>query len=154
MILFRGAEVVYPFCMVRRDPLPKDILDKLPAAGRAMEAEPMVIFAYLFGGLAAGAPKPLSDVDIAVYLRDAAGAADAKLMLFDCLSDALGSAELDLIILNTAPISLVGRIIQGRRLLVDKEPFLRHRFESAKLREFFDFRIREDAFLERRFRNG
>jgi uncharacterized protein len=140
--------------MVRRDPLPKDILDRLPAASRAMEAEPLVVFAYLFGGLARGAPAPLSDVDIAVYLRDAAGAADAKLMLFDSLSDTLGTAELDVIILNTAPISLVGRIIQGRKLLVDKEPFLRHRFESAKLREFFDFRIREDAFLERRFRNG
>jgi len=140
--------------MVSRDPLPKDILDKLPAASRAMEAAPEVIFAYLFGGLARGAPRPLSDVDIAVFLRDAAAAAHTKLMLFDSLTDALGTIELDLIILNAAPISLVGRIIQGRKLLVDKEPFLRHRFESAKMREFFDFRIREDAFLERRFRNG
>ena len=140
--------------MVRRDPLPKDILDKLPAARHVMEAAPEVIFAYLFGGLARGAPGPLSDVDIAVFLRDAEGAAQAKLTLFDSLTNALGTIELDLVLLNTAPISLVGRIIQGRKLLVDKEPFLRHRFESAKLREYFDFRIREDAFLERRFRNG
>jgi len=62
--------------MARRDLLPKDIFDKLPAASRAMEAEPLVVFAYLFGGLACGAPGPLSDVDIAVYLRDAAGAAE------------------------------------------------------------------------------
>ena len=61
--------------MVRRDPLPKDILDKLPAACRAMEAAPEVVFAYLFGGLARGAPRPLSDVDIAVFLRDAERAA-------------------------------------------------------------------------------
>jgi len=140
--------------MVRRDPLPVNILDKLPAASRALEAAPEVVFAYLFGGLARGAPRPLSDVDIAVYVRDTAGAANVKLMLFDSLTDALGTVELDLIILNIAPIALVGRIIQGRKLLVDKEPFLRHRFESAKLREFFDFRIREDAFLERRFRDG
>ena len=140
--------------MVRRDPLPKDILDKLPAACRAMEAAPEVVFAYLFGGLARGAPRPLSDVDIAVFLREAERAAEAKLMLFDSLTNALGTIELDLVLLNTAPISLAGRIIQGSKLLVDKEPFLRHRFESAKLREYFDFRIREDAFLERRFRNG
>ena len=140
--------------MVRRDPLPADILEKLPAAGRLLEAVPDVVFAYLFGGLARGAPKPLSDVDIAVYLRDAARAADAKQILFDSLTDALGTVELDLIILNTASISLVGRIIQGRKILVDKDPFIRHVFESAKLREFFDFRIREDAFFERRFRNG
>jgi predicted nucleotidyltransferase len=140
--------------MVRRDPLPIDILEKLPAASRALEAAPEVVFAYLFGGLARGAPKPLSDVDIAVYLRDASGAGNAKLSLFESITTALGTIEVDLVILNTAPISLVGRIIQGRKLLVDKEPFLRHRFESAKLREFFDFRIREDAFQERRFRNG
>jgi predicted nucleotidyltransferase len=140
--------------MVRRDPLPGDILEKLPAASRVLEAAPEVIFAYLFGGLARGAPKPLSDVDIAVYLRDAAAAGSAKLSLFESITNALGTIEVDLVILNTAPISLVGRIIQGRKLLVDKEPFLRHRFESAKLREFFDFRIREDAFQERRFRNG
>jgi hypothetical protein len=140
--------------MVRRDTLPKDILDKLPAASRAMEAAPEVVFAYLFGGLARGAPRPLSDIDIAVYLQDSVRVVQAKLMLFDLLTDVLGTIELDLVILNTAPISLVGRIIQGRKLLVDKEPFLRHRFESARLREFFDFRIREDAFLERRFRGG
>ena len=140
--------------MVRRDPLPNDILQRLPAATRAMEDDPLVLFAYLFGGLTRGDPKPLSDVDMAVYLREAASAADSKLAIFDVLTDALGTNELDLVILNTAPISLVGRIIQGRKLLVDKEPFCRHRFESAKLREFFDFRIREDAFLERRFRNG
>jgi predicted nucleotidyltransferase len=140
--------------MVRRDPLPKDILERIPAAGRALEAEPGIIFAYLFGGLARGAPGLLSDVDIAVFLRSPDTAPRVKERLFDSLTDALGTLELDLVILNTAPISLVGRIIQGRRLLVDKEPFLRHRFESARLREFFDFRIREDAFMARRFRDG
>jgi hypothetical protein len=140
--------------MVRRDPLPTDILLRLPAARRALEAAPAVVFAYLFGSLARAAPRPLSDVDIAVYLRESTRAADAKLMLFDLLTSSLETDDVDLVILNTAPISLVGRIVQGRKLLVDREPFLRHRFESAKLREFSDFRIREDAFLERRFRDG
>jgi hypothetical protein len=93
-------------------------------------------------------------VDIAVYLRDPAAGANAKMELFSSVSDALGTDEVDLVVLNTAPVSLVGRIIGGRKVLVDKEPFLRHRFESAKLREFSDFRIREDAFLQRRFRRG
>jgi predicted nucleotidyltransferase len=129
-------------------------MEKLPEAARVLEAEHAVVFAYLFGGLACGAPKPFSDVDIAVYVRDEAAAVDVKLALFDSLTDALGTAELDLVILNSAPLSLTGRIIQGRKVLVDKEPFFRHRFESAKLREFFDFRILEDAYFERRFRNG
>ena len=40
---------------------------------------PQVIFAYLFGGLARGEPKPLSDVDIAVYLEDTADLMSTKL---------------------------------------------------------------------------
>jgi hypothetical protein len=34
---------------------------------------------------------------------------------------------------------------------VDKEPFSRHGFESLHLREFFDFRIKENALLLRRY---
>jgi uncharacterized protein len=129
-------------------------MEKLPEARRAPENAQVVIFAYLFGGLARGAPNPLSDVDLAVYLRESAPRAEAKLALFDSLTDALGTAELDLVVLNSAPISLVGRILQYRKVLVDKEPFLRHRFESARLREFFDFRIFENTYMEKRFRNG
>jgi predicted nucleotidyltransferase len=33
-----------------------------------LKVQPDILFAYLFGGLALGEPKPLSDVDIAVYL--------------------------------------------------------------------------------------
>jgi len=37
---------------------------------------------------------------------------------------------------------------------VDKEPFSRHAFESLKLREFCDFRIKEDSLLSRRYDLG
>jgi len=61
---------------------------------------------------------------------------------------------MDLIILNTSPISLTGRILQSREVLVDKEPFSRHVFESLNLREFFDFKIKEDSLLSRRYGLG
>jgi hypothetical protein len=78
-------------------------------------------------------------------LVETASLAEVKLDLFDKLSDLFGTAEIDLVILNTAPISLAGRILQKKQLLVDKEPFRRHRYESLTLREFFDFRIKEEA---------
>lgn len=71
--------------------------------------------------------------------------------LFETLTDVLGTFELDLLILNSAPISIVGRVLQNRRVLVDRDPFFRHRYESLKLREFFDFTITEEAFFERRY---
>jgi len=113
-----------------------------------------VVFAYLFGGLASGRVKPLSDVDIAVYVQDAGRLSEYKQDLFDRLSHALGTSELDLVVLNTAPTSLVGRIIENRQVLADKEPFRRHAYESRTLRAFFDFRRKEEALLSRRYGVG
>jgi hypothetical protein len=58
------------------------------------------------------------------------------------------------VILNNAPLSLAGRILQGRKVLVDKEPFVRHIFESRILREFFDFAVKEKNILKRRYGIG
>ena len=45
-------------------------------------------------------------------------------------------------------LSVAGRILQNRQILADKEPFRRHIYESVTLREFFDFKIKENAFLQ------
>ena len=44
-----------------------DLVDPLR---RSLEADPDVVFAYLFGSQARGEAGPRSDVDIAVLLRD------------------------------------------------------------------------------------
>jgi predicted nucleotidyltransferase len=140
--------------MIKYESIPSDILERIPSARKLLENDERVVFAYLFGGLARGNVNPLSDVDIAVYLSGADGFAETKLSLFNSLCDALGTAEIDLVVLNTSPISFVGRVLRDRSLLVDKQPFLRHRYESLRLREFFDFKIKEDAFFQRRYGIG
>lgn len=140
--------------MIKFEKLPGEILARLGKVQEMLFRDDNVIFAYLFGGLAEGAARPLSDVDIAVYLRSTAGLAEYKLGLFSRLADELGTSELDLVVLNTAPTSLAGRVLQQKRLLVDKEPTRRHPYESVTLREFFDFRIKEEAFFNRRYGIG
>jgi predicted nucleotidyltransferase len=140
--------------MIKFEKLPPQILSRIPKVQKTLEDDDNVVFAYLFGGLAAGRANPLSDVDIAVYVRDAGNLADYKLSLFDRLTDALGTTELDLVVLNTAPVSIAGRVLQHKQLLVDKEPFRRHTYESLTLREFFDFRIMEEALFTRRYGIG
>jgi hypothetical protein len=140
--------------MIQFEKLPENILSRLPDAQKILSGDRQVVFAYLFGGLAEGTVRPLSDIDIAVYLRDTAHLAEYKLLLFERLADAMGTGEIDLVILNTAPISLVGRVLLKKRLLVDKNPFQRHSFESTALRKFFDFRIKEDLLFERRYGIG
>ncbi len=86
-------------------------------------------------------------------MSDSKDIAEHKLELFDKISNALGTGELDLVILNTVPISIACRILQNKQILVDKEPYRRHIYESVTLREFFDFKITEDAFFARKYGN-
>lgn len=137
--------------MIKQHSIPSDILQRLNLLEALFAEDRRVAFAYLFGGLAAGRQRPLSDVDIAVYLDGCEDKAEAKLSLIGSLSDTLQTDEIDLVILNDAPISLVGRVLRNKRLLADAQPFLRHRFESLALREFFDFSRKERDILYRRF---
>ena len=140
--------------MIRERPLPPDIQGRLQTLGRALDACPAVVFAYLFGSAATGTLRPLSDVDVAVYLDESLDAMDARLEVLGLLTTHLGTDEVDLVVLNTAPTALVGRILGARRVIRDAAPFLRHRFESLALRKFLDFRIVEHRLLSRRFARG
>ncbi|MFA5515170.1 MAG: nucleotidyltransferase domain-containing protein [Desulfuromonadales bacterium] len=121
---------------------------------RVLESDEAILFAYLFGSRARGEQTPLSDIDLAVYCRPLENAADYRLDLFDRLGSALGSTRLDLVLLNFASLSLSGRILRDRLLLVDNEPSVRHAYESLTLREFWDFQRFEQMVLERRFDLG
>lgn len=140
--------------MRRGSPLPAEIEDRLATLGAVLEGQPAVRFAYLFGGASRDDLRPLSDIDVAVYVDDAVDPVQARLDLIGVVTRHLGTDEVDLIVLNRAPTALLGRILQSRRVISDKDPFLRHRFESLELRKFLDFRIFEQRFLDRRFARG
>ncbi len=140
--------------MIKYTKLPENIMLLLHGAEAYLKAEPDIVFAYLFGGLASGAPKPLSDVDIAVFLPKEVDPVEKKMEILSHLIELAGTDEIDLVILNTAPLSLTGRILKNRRVIVDNAPFLRHRYESLTMREYFDFSMREMDILKRRYLHG
>ena len=128
--------------MIKYEILPADTLTRISEAKRVLAEDKNIVFAYLFGGLTSGSLRPLSDIDIAVYIKDVENLAEYKLNLFDKLTNSLGTSEIDLVILNTASVSLAGRIVQRKQNLIDKDPPARHAYESLILREFFDFKIK------------
>ena len=140
--------------MIKDKELPKNILDLLPKANYFLENYPKVIFAYLFGNLAKDIVNPLSDIDIALYLKRGTNFTKEKMNILQDLIDLLGTEEIDLVLLNTAPLTLKARIVENKKILVDKEPFLRHSFESLVLREYFDFSKKEEEIFKRRFLIG
>jgi hypothetical protein len=140
--------------MIKFKKLPANILDLLTDAEEYLESHPRVVFAYLFGSLAKRSPLPLSDVDIAVFLTDTLYGTDDKLDILGKLMDILQTDEIDLVILNTAGLPLAMNVLKCKKIIVDKDPFARHIFESLAMRKYFDFSIKESAQLKRRYLNG
>lgn len=140
--------------MIKDKKLPENILEILPKANYFLENYQKVIFAYLFGSLAQDKALPLSDIDIAIYLKEGADFSQEKMTILRNLIDILGTEEIDLVLLNIAPLTLKARIVGNKKILVDKDPFLRHSFESLVLREYFDFSKKEEDIFKRRFSLG
>lgn len=140
--------------MIKYQKLPKQIMKLLPKAEAYLRENPKVIFAYLFGGLTKGKSLPMSDVDIAVFLSGDVDCQDEKMEILRKLTDILKTDEIDLVVLNKASLPLTARIIKNKKILADKDVFLRHRFESLILRKYFDFSIKERSIFKRRYSIG
>ena len=97
---------------------------------------------------------PLSDLDIAIFLKEHADFQERRMEILGELINLLQTDEIDLVILNIAPLTLRMKILENKKVVVDQMPSLRHRFESLTAREYFDFSVVEKAILERRFFSG
>ena len=135
--------------------VPLDIDQRLKTLGDTLERLcPDVEFAYLFGSRGRDCATPRSDIDLAIYVSPAADEGDVRLEAARAGAAHLGTDAIDMIALNTAPIALAGRVLSSRRVLLDRDPFLRHRYESSTARLFQDFRIREHRLLTERYSHG
>ena len=140
--------------MIRHKKLPADIEDLIPKAVLYLQSMPDILFAYLFGSFGREKHLPLSDVDIAVYIQEPTVVQEKKMEILGALIDILQTDEIDLVVLNTASLPLRMRILENKKVVVDREPFMRHRYESLTMREYFDFSILEREILNRRFLGG
>ncbi len=135
--------------------LPADLDRRLSRLGDAIAAaSDEVVFAYLFGSAATGALTPRSDVDVALFTAPNTDTHTVLLTVARACARHLGSDAIDVLLLNTAPISLAGRVLMTRQILLDRDPPVRHRYESLHARMFQDFRIREHRLLALRDARG
>ena len=103
---------------MERENVDSRLVDRL-AEALALREE--ILEAYLFGSHARGKARPDSDIDVAVYI-DEALADDGNwgycAELTTDLMVALGTSEVDVVVLNKAPILLYHRVLRdGVRLL-------------------------------------
>lgn len=100
-----------------------------------------VVAAMLIGSQARGTTSPLSDVDLAVWHEpglDPARRLRLQLDLVAAAEGALGTDEVDLVMLNRAPPLLRQRAVRDGVRLVERDPRARVRLESRALLDFLD----------------
>jgi uncharacterized protein len=120
-----------------------------------------VVAVYLFGSASRETRGKRSDVDIAVLTRARGTSHRRSRSLVEYVQagcDALGTDDVDIVLLRRAPIVLRHEVFrEGKPLLVrDPEALARFRHESS--REYLDTiplrRMFEEAFFRRIRRNG
>lgn len=103
----------------------------------ALEAEPAILAAWLFGSRARGTARPDSDVDVAVLFGDLVRRAEAAWDLEARLSIGL-RLPVQVVAVDAAPADLVRRVLRDGVRLVDRDRAARIRFEVRKRIEYFD----------------
>ncbi|HHH42292.1 MAG TPA: nucleotidyltransferase domain-containing protein [Chloroflexi bacterium] len=113
----------------------------LTALKRYLERREEVVAAYLFGSHARGEADARSDVDIAFLLRpNLPDLAHLTLTLDWEVCDALGTDEVDVVILNTAPLEARFEILRTGRLIHSNDEALRTEWEVQTMSAWWDFR--------------
>jgi predicted nucleotidyltransferase len=132
----------------------------LPAIEHYFAALDEVVLAYLFGSHARGEAGPLSDIDIAVLLRETCTrqeAFDLRLEIIGGLMRIIGADDVDVIVLNEAPLALQYRVLRDGRLIFcrDRQAMIEHRARTVSYYlDFKPFLDRHEAAILDRARRG
>jgi uncharacterized protein len=133
---------------------------RLPKLAGVFKQNKAINALYLFGSFAAGNVKPLSDVDIAVLLKNGVPASkywDYKINLFSQASAVLGTDEIDLVLLNEAPPELRYNVLKDGKALFCCNELERREFQEKAVFDYLDTRhLREEGYsqLKERIRKG
>lgn len=97
-----------------------------------------IILGYLFGSQAQGQAGPMSDYDIAILIGGEM-APRTRHKLAHELACLLGVEQVDLVILNRAPIELRYHVVAEGQLLYQRDLASRVEFEADTLSRYADF---------------
>lgn len=132
------------------------LAEHLPALQDYLRARGDVLLAYLYGSYARGTAGPLSDVDVAVLLEGEPDTRErflARLDVTGAVMEVLERDDVDVAVLNEAPLALAFRVIHDGVLLHARSPALRRDYTARITIEYLDFQpclaLWERAVFER-----
>ncbi len=107
-----------------------------------LEPRPEILEAYLFGSTARGAEQPHSDLDVAVFIDEAAakpGGFGYQATLTADLMAGLGTNAVDVVILNRAPPLLYHRVLRDGIRIITRDLQASTTREARALSRYCDF---------------
>ena len=117
--------------MIRFRKINHNLRERFPALIEGFKKDLRINALYLFGSYARDKIKPLSDIDIAVLLRNSQAKKDywdIKLGLLNKAMAILGTDEIDFVLLNEAPYELGYNILKEGRILFCRDEKERQEF--------------------------
>jgi len=118
---------------------------------------PYIAAAYLFGSQVKGKTTPMSDIDIAILIKDNAPKGRELIHEEDYLSyrieKVLKVGEIDLVELNSQGLIFQHNVLKTGRLIYNGDPEFRIRFESRVISNFCDFEVTL-RFIEKHHTEG
>ena len=100
--------------------------------------EKNISLAYIFGSQLKSKTGPLSDYDFAIFLSRKPSF-QFKYRLKNKLVNILNTEQVDLVILNDAPIELKYNVIATGKIIFQKNSMIRTEFEADTLSRYFDY---------------
>ncbi len=105
-----------------------------------------VAAAYIFGSYGTAYQTPLSDVDIGIlFLTNKMPNMDTILEITSCLTEITGEEDINMVVLNTVPITLQYEVVSKGKVLFKKNTYLED-FHEYLFKRYGDFIIDLDHF--------
>ena len=104
-----------------------------------LAAYPMINLIYLFGSQVSGKTGPLSDVDLGILVDHAEASPELQARLAHELAHALGTSQMDVLLLNRAPIELTFTVISRGQLLYQRSLVEKVEYEATVMSRYYDF---------------
>jgi uncharacterized protein len=107
-----------------------------------------VIAGYLFGSCHTGSMTPLSDIDIAILFDEKLCSEEIENMeneIYAKLIEALGTDEVDLIVLNRAPLSVRFGVLKDKEIIYFSDKGKVVDFQCDVVSEYLDFKPIRDG---------
>lgn len=105
-----------------------------------------VAAAYLFGSF--NSSDSFSDIDLGILMETVIAKPLSFEMKLEQHLEKIADYQVDIKVLNKAPISFCQNVIRGGKIILDRDPNFRADFEGMVLREYFDFYPFRRRYLE------